>query len=156
MCYVLLHCNTFSNDNSSSLPCAAPGDAAGLLSYINTYGSHPNQLIYKNAIFASTFAGDQCKFGQSSAPAGWKSQFINAAGSNKIYFVPAIFVDPATFSAWDGVINGAFNVCFIFMHPQVHSLTTSYTSGMAAGLSVLRPPQQIRILLPSELVYRTT
>lgn len=97
----------------SSLPCASPNDAQTLRNLVNTYVSHPNQLQYASRAFVSTFSGETCTFGQSSVPDGWKSQFSQHPDlAGKIYFVPAFFIDPATFTDFADVMDGDFNVSF--------------------------------------------
>lgn len=94
--------------------CRLADDAATLRTYITTYASHPNQLIYRNRVFASTFSGESCTFGQGSVADGWSSQFTSHSdltGQNAVFFVPSFFVDPATFGTYDSVMDGALNVC---------------------------------------------
>ena len=55
----------------SSLPCASTGDATTIRNYITSYAAHPNQLQYGGKALLSTFAGENCRFGQSSLNAGW-------------------------------------------------------------------------------------
>ena len=94
-----------------SLPCGSANDAAALRNYITTYSTHPNQLIYNGLVFASTFSGESCQFGQSSVQAGWSSQFLQQlSGENAVYFLPSFFVATSAFQGFEGVINGMFNV----------------------------------------------
>ncbi|THH14940.1 hypothetical protein EW146_g5466 [Bondarzewia mesenterica] len=84
----------FISFDMSILPCASPNDAATLRNYIATYAKHPNQLIYDGKVFASTFAGESCAFGQSSSAEGWSLQFTqhpDLTGENAVYFVPSFF-----------------------------------------------------------------
>jgi len=77
------------------------------------YANHPNQLKYNGRSFVSTFAGESCKFGQSSAAQGWASQFTrhpDLTGQNAVCFVPSFFIDPGTFSKYNNVMDGSFNV----------------------------------------------
>jgi len=100
----------FLSLDMSSLPCTSPNDATNLRNLVSTYISHPNQLQYESRAFVSTFAGESCTFGQSSVPEGWSSQFSNHPDlSGKIYFVPAFFIDPSTFSNFANVMDGEFN-----------------------------------------------
>ncbi|KAI0086496.1 glycoside hydrolase [Irpex rosettiformis] len=102
----------FFSFDMSVIPCASPDDAATLRNYIKTYANHPNQLKYNGRSFASTFAGENCKFGQDTAVNGWKTQFVQhpeLSGENAVYFVPSFFIDPATFKDYSGVMHGAFN-----------------------------------------------
>ncbi|KAI0310822.1 glycoside hydrolase family 71 protein [Amylostereum chailletii] len=102
----------FISFDMSALPCASPDDATTLRNYITQYATHPNQLIYKGRVFASTFAGQTCTFGQSSVAEGWSSQFTrhpDLTGQNAVFFVPSFFVDPNTFSTFNDVMDGALN-----------------------------------------------
>ncbi|KAI0061704.1 glycoside hydrolase [Artomyces pyxidatus] len=102
----------FISFDMSALPCASPNDAAALRNYITTYSNHPNQLIYNNRVFASTFSGESCQFGQDSVAAGWSSQFTqhpDLTGQNAVWFVPSFFVDPSTFGTFNNVMDGALN-----------------------------------------------
>ncbi|KAI0044393.1 glycoside hydrolase family 71 protein [Auriscalpium vulgare] len=102
----------FISFDMSALPCASPDDAAALRKYITTYANHPNQLIYHNRVFAGTFAGETCSFGQGSPAGGWASQFTQhpeLTGQNAVYFVPSFFVDPNTFSTFNDAMDGALN-----------------------------------------------
>ncbi|TFY66719.1 hypothetical protein EVG20_g4369 [Dentipellis fragilis] len=102
----------FLSFDMSALPCAGPNDAAALRKYITTYAKHPNQLIYNGRVFASTFSGESCAFGQSSPAAGWSSQFTqhpDLSGQNAVWFVPAFFVDPNTFGTFNNVMDGVLN-----------------------------------------------
>ncbi|KAF8555251.1 glycoside hydrolase family 71 protein [Imleria badia] len=100
----------FLSFDMTSLPCSSANDAATLRNYITTYASHPNQLIYNGRVFASTFSGESCQFGQSSVQSGWSTQFLQQlSGKNAVYFVPSFFVDPSTFQSFKGVIDGIYN-----------------------------------------------
>ncbi|KAI0339342.1 hypothetical protein BDW22DRAFT_1361896 [Trametopsis cervina] len=96
----------FLSFDMGSLPCAATSDATLLRKYIQTYGKHPNQQLINNSIFVSTFSGQSCKFGQSSVNTGWAYAVKNQA-SLPVYFVPAWFIDPATFPQYS-VLDGVF------------------------------------------------
>ncbi|OAX44314.1 glycoside hydrolase family 71 protein [Rhizopogon vinicolor AM-OR11-026] len=100
----------FMSFDMSSLPCSAVGDAGTLRTYITTYATHPNQLIYNGGVFASTFAGETCTFGQGSVSSGWSTQFVQQlTGSSAVHFVPSFFVDPSQFNTYSSVIDGMFN-----------------------------------------------
>lgn len=102
----------------SSLPCTSPSDAQALRNLVNTYVSHPNQLQYASRAFVSTFSGESCKFGQASVPDGWTSHFSQHPDLNgKIYFVPAFFIDPSTFTDFADVMDGDFNVRSPYLSP---------------------------------------
>ncbi|KAH0831955.1 glycoside hydrolase family 71 protein [Lanmaoa asiatica] len=100
----------FLSFDMTSLPCGSVSDAATLRNYITTYASHPNQLIYNGRVFASTFSGESCKFGQGSVHSGWLIEFLQQlSGNNAVYFLPSFFVDTSAFQSFSGVINGMFN-----------------------------------------------
>ena len=95
----------------SVFPCTTSDDAKALQKYITTYSKHPAQFKYNGKVFASTFAGQECTFGQESPAEGWKSQFLNQlTGENAVFFVPSFFTDPATFGGYKDSIDGMFNV----------------------------------------------
>jgi glucan endo-1,3-alpha-glucosidase len=103
----------FMSFDMTSLPCSNPDSAQTLRKYITTYATHPNQLIYDGRVFASTFSGEACTFGQSSVLDGWSSQFTkhpDLTGPNSVLFVPSFFIDPATFNNMNQIMDGAFNV----------------------------------------------
>ncbi|PCH40092.1 glycoside hydrolase family 71 protein [Wolfiporia cocos MD-104 SS10] len=100
----------FISFDMSALPCSTASSAETLRSYITTYASHPNQCTVDGQVFASTFSGSDCTFGQGSAAEGWQTQFLDQlTGANAVHFVPSFFVDPSTFTQYDGVMNGALN-----------------------------------------------
>ncbi|TFY60490.1 hypothetical protein EVJ58_g5112 [Rhodofomes roseus] len=100
----------FMSFDMTVLPCTQASDASTLTNYITTYASHPNQLLVNGQVFASTFSGSDCTFGQGSAAEGWNSQFISQlTGQNAVHFVPSFFSDPSTYSEFDGVMDGTFN-----------------------------------------------
>ena len=95
------------------MPCSATADAETLRTYITTYATHPNQLIYNGRVFASTFSGESCTFGQGSVTSAWQTQFLQQlTGSSAVYFVPSFFVDPSQFNTYSNVIDGMFNVSY--------------------------------------------
>ncbi|KAJ7849581.1 glycoside hydrolase family 71 protein [Mycena leptocephala] len=88
------------------MPCTTAGDAALLQKYITTYSSHPNVMQFDGKMLITTFSGEKCTFGQSSVDAGWTSAV--KTGVPPVHFIPAFFVDPATFSTYQSA-DGAFN-----------------------------------------------
>ena len=101
-----------------SLPCGSPADAQALINLVKAHITHPNQFQYKGRAFVSTFAGETCQFGQGSVADGWKTQFTQSPDlQGQIYFVPAFFIDPATFGNFAGVMDGDFNVFIITFLP---------------------------------------
>lgn len=116
----------FLSFDMSSLPCQTPDGAATLRKFITTYATHPNQLLFGSPprVFASTFAGESCTFGQGSVADGWKTQFTrhpDLTGQNAVYFMPAFFMDPATFPQFNDVMDGDFNVSTYIPSPDRRS-----------------------------------
>ncbi|KAJ7720281.1 glycoside hydrolase family 71 protein [Mycena maculata] len=97
----------FFSFDMGSLPCASSGDATLLQTYIKTYATHPNQLMYNGKPLVSTFAGESCTFGAANYKDGWNNA-LKSSGQPSIYFIPSFFVDPATFPD-TAVMDGAFN-----------------------------------------------
>ncbi|KAI0682732.1 glycosyl hydrolase family 71-domain-containing protein [Cytidiella melzeri] len=97
----------FLSFDMSSLPCSTPSDATLLQTYISNYANHPNQQYVNGKVLASTFSGSDCTFGQASVNAGWIYAVKSGASTNGVYFVPAWFIDPATFPQYS-VLDGAF------------------------------------------------
>ena len=140
---------TLSAHLDSVFPCAAAGDAAALRSYITTYAKHPNQFKYNNRVFASTFAGESCTFGQGSVPQGWATQFTGQlTGVNAVHFVPSFFIDPATFGQFSSSINGMFNVSphgqiALFSVAETRALCHQWNSGWPIGLTTATANAQL-------------
>lgn len=98
----------------SVLPCTTAEDAATLRNYITTYANHTSQFKYNGKVFASTFSGEKCTFGQSSVTQGWVSQFTGQlTGANSVFFVPSFFVDPNTLGTYANAMDGQFNVSYM-------------------------------------------
>ncbi|KAG0703796.1 glycoside hydrolase family 71 protein [Suillus ampliporus] len=129
----------FMSFDMSSLPCSTAADAGTLRTYITTYATHPNQLLYNGRVFASTFSGETCTFGQGSVVSGWSTQFVQQlTGSSAVHFVPSFFIDPSQFNTYSGVIDGMFN----WNSAWPTQVTTSFVSSLpgvlgdiASGLS---------------------
>ncbi|KAL1413348.1 hypothetical protein Q8F55_001107 [Vanrija albida] len=93
----------------NALPCASAADATTLAGYVAANARSPAQATRGGKVLVSTFAGQQCTFGQGSLDAGWAffRTRVAAAGVN-MFFVPAPFVDANSIGkrAW---LDGAFN-----------------------------------------------
>ncbi|KAG5636461.1 hypothetical protein H0H81_007968 [Sphagnurus paluster] len=101
----------FLSFDMSSLPCATLADATALRNYIISYRSHPNQLIYplgSGRLLVSTFAGEDCRFGQGSLQTAWHYALKGDPQLPDVYFVPSFFVDPLKFGELK-IIDGAFH-----------------------------------------------
>jgi glucan endo-1,3-alpha-glucosidase len=74
-----------------------------------TYANSSAQAVYKNKVLVSTFAGENCNFGQSTVTAGWAyTKSLMTAQNTSIYLMPAIFSDPSGFKNLDWM-DGEFN-----------------------------------------------
>lgn len=119
--YIIIVLDALPHIFCRSLPCATTDDAQSIRSWVKTYTTHSNQLIYDSRALVSTFSGESCTFGQSSVAEGWKSQFVQHSDlQGQIFFVPSFFVDPSTFSEYKDVMDGDYNVSYII------SCTTYY------------------------------
>ncbi|KAH7885391.1 glycoside hydrolase family 71 protein [Phlebopus sp. FC_14] len=138
----------FMSFDMSSMSCSTADDATTLRSYITTYASHPNQFLYNDRVFASTFSGESCAFGQGSASSGWSSQFIQQlSGANTVYFVPSFFVDPSSFQTFEGVINGMFNWNSGWPTQVTTSFAGTFTSLVAELLGSVSVPNPLSSLV---------
>ncbi|KAJ7288334.1 glycoside hydrolase [Mycena rebaudengoi] len=100
----------FLSLDMSVLPCGTVEGGASLRALVQKFATQPNALQVEGRAFVSTFAGESCTFGQASVPEGWRSQFTQHPDlQGKIHFVPAFFMDPATFKDFTGVMDGDFN-----------------------------------------------
>lgn len=104
----------FMSFDMSTLPCDNASNAALLQNYTRTFAKHPNRMTYGGKVLVSTFLGDNCTFGQSSAQAGWNS-VLKGKGMPGVYFVPSFSVDPGTLGQYP-VIDGLFNVRSLSFH----------------------------------------
>ena len=97
----------------TSLPCSSAQDANILQQYIRRYANHTDYFRYNGRMLVSTFAGEECRFGESSLNDGWKhalrSGSVNGSAVPDVWFVPAFFGPPRTLSNLT-IINGLFNV----------------------------------------------
>ncbi|WVF67574.1 hypothetical protein IAT40_002332 [Kwoniella sp. CBS 6097] len=99
----------FLSMDVTSLGCGSTGDAANLVNTISTYATSSAQAKVGTKVLVSTFAGNDCTFGQGSVDAGWKYfRTLIDAKSFDIYLMPALFSDISTFSknTW---MEGEFN-----------------------------------------------
>jgi glucan endo-1,3-alpha-glucosidase len=93
----------------TAIGCASVSDAQTISSLILRYAKHTSQARYQNKTLVSTFAGDNCAFGQGSTAAGWNYvRSLVRAGGREMYLIPAIFVDTNQFSSMTW-FDGAFN-----------------------------------------------
>lgn len=93
----------------SSLGCSTAANAQSMADLIGTYASSSAQAKYNGKVIVSTFAGENCQFGQGSLNAGWT--YFRSLLTNKglsVYIVPAIFSDPTQFSGMSWM-DGEFN-----------------------------------------------
>ena len=99
----------FSSLDFTSLTCASTSDGINIAALIAANATSPIQATHSGKTLVGTFFGDSCTFGQSNATSGWAYvRSLLFANKVEIYLVPAIFVDPSTFSSltWmDGELN---------------------------------------------------
>lgn len=103
------------------IPCQAAGQGQFLRDLIKKFATHPNQLKQDGKSFASTFAGEACKFGADTVAKGWAAEFTKnpeMTGANAVFFVPSFFIDPKTFGDFGDVMDGGFNVRVLSYLPQ--------------------------------------
>ncbi|OCF44040.1 hypothetical protein I317_02148 [Kwoniella heveanensis CBS 569] len=99
----------FLSMDVTSLGCSSTGNAASLVNQIAAFASNSAQAKVGSKVLVSTFAGNDCTFGQSSVDSGWKYfRSLISAQSFDIYLMPALFSDISTFSknTW---MDGEFN-----------------------------------------------
>ncbi|KAI0001061.1 glycoside hydrolase family 71 protein [Russula vinacea] len=82
----------FLSFDMTSIPGASEADAEFLHQYWNSLGATPT---------ITTFAGDQCKFGQTSITSGWAVARAALERVCPIHLIPAFFIDPAQYP-WNG------------------------------------------------------
>ncbi|KAF8147293.1 glycoside hydrolase [Mycena galopus ATCC 62051] len=123
----------FFSLDMSVLPCATVDDATALVARVTNFSSSPNYLQRTpGQAFVSTFAGESCTFGQDTVPDGWRTQFtLSPALQGKLEFVPSFFIDPATFTQFNGVMDGDFN----FNSGWPIQVTTAFAAGIATDLT---------------------
>nr|XP_018261580.1 uncharacterized protein I303_06018 [Kwoniella dejecticola CBS 10117]OBR83738.1 hypothetical protein I303_06018 [Kwoniella dejecticola CBS 10117] len=99
----------FLSMDVTSLGCSSTGDAQNLINTIATYANNSAQAKVGSKVLVSTFAGENCKFGQGSYQDAWNYfDTLLAAKSIDVYFVPAVFADISTFSS-SSWMDGEFN-----------------------------------------------
>ncbi len=103
----------FLSFNMTSRPCSSAQDANTLQQYIRTYANHKDYFRYNDRMLVSTFAGEECRFGESSLDDGWKralrSKSVNGSAVPDVWFVPAFF-GPLSILSNSTAIDGLFNV----------------------------------------------
>ncbi|KAF7297978.1 hypothetical protein HMN09_01018700 [Mycena chlorophos] len=119
----------FLSFDMSSFPAAEATHVKLLCEYLSVFGDHPRMLKLRDSagkakIVVSTFAGESARFGERDLNAGWvfaKAAMESVVGP--IHFIPAFFVDPATYSelsCLDGVFNwnGGWPIHLTPSHPR--------------------------------------
>ncbi|KAI9511468.1 glycoside hydrolase family 71 protein [Russula earlei] len=98
----------FLSFDMTSIPGGSGADIEFLRRYLELVGHHPNQLMYQGRALVSTFAGDQCTFGQTSLAGGWSVARSILETVCPVHFIPAFFIDPTrypTLSCIDGIFH---------------------------------------------------
>ncbi|KAF8191300.1 glycoside hydrolase family 71 protein [Pholiota molesta] len=96
----------FFSFDMASFPCGGEGDGNLLRQLIKGYNGHPNQLVYKDKNFVSTFGGQFCRFGAGSLDDGWYN--IMKKDMPPVHFVPAFFINPSELQNMRS-IDGAYS-----------------------------------------------
>lgn len=100
----------FLSLDMTAMSCGNVVDAATLVALVSSFSKSPAQTLHNGKVLVSTFSGENCAFGRSSAADGWNTMFkkpLKLVGTD-IFFVPSIFSDPSTFASaeWmDGELN---------------------------------------------------
>ena len=100
----------FLSLDMTAMACGSVVDAATLVALVNTFAKSSAQTLHNGKVLVSTFSGENCAFGRSSAADGWNTMFkkpLKLVGTD-IFFVPSIFSDPSSFGSaeWmDGELN---------------------------------------------------
>ncbi|KAI0279099.1 glycoside hydrolase family 71 protein [Russula aff. rugulosa BPL654] len=98
----------FLSFDMTSIPGGSVADAEFLRQYLELVGHHPNQFLYHGRALVTTFAGDQCMFGQSSLANGWGVARATLERVCPVHFIPAFFIDPASYPGLTS-IDGIFH-----------------------------------------------
>ncbi|KAI0292805.1 glycoside hydrolase family 71 protein [Russula brevipes] len=98
----------FLSFDMTSIPGKSEADVEFLRQYLELVGHHPNQLSYRGRALVSTFAGEQCTFGQPSFMQGWMVVRSALEVVCPVHLVPAFFIDPARYHEL-GCIDGIFH-----------------------------------------------
>ncbi|KAH9966281.1 glycoside hydrolase family 71 protein [Russula compacta] len=80
----------FLSFDMTCIPGESEADAESLRQYLELVGRHPNQFLYHGRALVSTFAGDQCTFGQLQL---WRA----LERVCPVHLVPAFFIDPTRY-----------------------------------------------------------
>ena len=127
-----------------------------LREYVDRFATHPNQLIYKDKVLVTTFAGQDCLFGCSSLEEGWACvkaalEDITPVGRtpstmtgpeliiivHQVHLIPSFFIDPRRYPSFS-TMDGYFNVS----GPRPLNIQISLLnslSGMEVGRSTSDP-----------------
>ncbi|KAI0300444.1 glycoside hydrolase family 71 protein [Multifurca ochricompacta] len=112
-CYAAAHqlhtdFKLFLSFDMTSIPGETDADVEFLRQYMELFGRHPNQFLYKGGALVSTFAGDWCTFGQPSLHEAWGFARSTLESVCPIHLVPAFFIDPARYpllTSVDGIFH---------------------------------------------------
>ncbi|KAJ9098056.1 hypothetical protein QFC19_006491 [Naganishia cerealis] len=77
----------FLSPDMDVIECVSTANLGLIQNYITTYANHPAAAKYGGKSLLTTFAGQNCRFGQSSANSGWN--LAMAGLRNSTYFIPA-------------------------------------------------------------------
>ncbi|KAI5450005.1 hypothetical protein NCC49_003767 [Naganishia albida] len=98
----------FLSPDMDVIECVSANNLGLIQNYISTYSNHSAAARYGGKALLSSFAGQNCRFGQSSMNAGWSySVSFDSSGPLQTYFIPAWTEDPSRFGGYDmdGFVN---------------------------------------------------
>ncbi|KAI0250094.1 glycoside hydrolase [Lactifluus subvellereus] len=124
----------FLSFDMSSIPGRTVADAEYLHQYLELVGHHPNQFLYEGRALVSTFAGDDCKFGQTSTgDQAWSFARSVMEKACPVHLIPAFFKffeDPALYpvpTSADGIFywNGGWPTHLTESSPRLELVSPS-------------------------------
>ncbi|GHJ87956.1 hypothetical protein NliqN6_4358 [Naganishia liquefaciens] len=89
----------FLSPDMDVIECVSTNNLALIQNYIATYQNHTAAAKYGGKSILTTFAGQNCRFGQSDMNKGW--QLAMNGYRNSTYFAPAWTEGPEKFSTYD-------------------------------------------------------
>ncbi|KAJ9093587.1 hypothetical protein QFC20_007097 [Naganishia adeliensis] len=95
----------FLSPDMDVIECVSANNLGLIQNYISSYSNHSAAARYGGKTLLSSFAGQNCRFGQSSMNAGW--QLAMGGHRDSTYFIPAWTQDPSQFGGYDmdGFVN---------------------------------------------------
>ncbi|TFK21952.1 glycoside hydrolase [Coprinopsis marcescibilis] len=100
----------FFSFDMSSIPGNTASDIELIKSYYRPHATNPRMMTYPatDKVIISTFAGENCTFGQGSMENGWAYFKRELNTIAPIYFIPSFFINPVRYGGVTAM-DGAFN-----------------------------------------------